>query len=128
MKSRAASDVLVQWSGKATKSDAVAAQMLGLRQAAADEDGYPLARASVMNLIAFASEPAHQDLARRSVDELAIRHPSRAIVVALEPGKTFSLDAEVFLYRHPLADHGLVYERALLRDHGADPEGLDTLV
>lgn len=81
-----------------------------------------------MNLIAFAPQPAHEDLARRSVDELAIRHPSRAIVVSLEAGKRFSLDAEVFLYRHPLADHGLVYERAFLRAHGADPDGLDTLV
>ena len=123
-----ASEVLVHWSGKATRSDAVAAQMLGLRHSAADDDGYPLARASVMNLIAYAAEAQHQELARSSVDLLAIRHPSRAIVVALEPGKSFSLDAEVFLYRHPLASHGLVYERALLRAHGADPDSLDTLV
>lgn len=123
-----AADILVQWSGKATKSDAVAAQMLGLRKAAADDEGYPMARASVMNLIAFAPHADHEALARRSVDELAFRHPSRAIVVSVEPANSFSLDAEVFLYRHPLADHGLVYERALLRAHGADPRGLDTLV
>ena len=121
-------DILVKWTGKATRSDAVAAQMLGLRKSASDDDGYPLARASVMNLIAFAAERTHEELARQSVDELAIRHPSRAIVVTTEPGKHFSLDAEVFLYRHPLAAHGLVYERALLRAHGADPGGLDTLV
>jgi glucose-6-phosphate dehydrogenase assembly protein OpcA len=102
--------------------------MLGLRHSAADDEGYPLARASVMNLIAYAAQGGHQEHARRSVDELAIRHPSRAIVVALEPGKSFSLDAEVFLYRHPLASHGLVYERALLHARGADPESLDTLV
>ena len=102
--------------------------MLGLRKAAADDEGYPMARASVMNLIAFAPQAAHEELARTSVDQLAFRHPSRAIVVSLEPAASFSLDAEVFLYRHPLADHGLVYERALLRAHGADPQGLDTLV
>jgi glucose-6-phosphate dehydrogenase assembly protein OpcA len=114
--------------GKNVKADAVAARMLDLRHGAADDEGYPLARASVMNLIVFAAETARVDFAVKTVDELAVRHPSRAIVVTLLPGKTFSLDAELALHRHPVAAHGLVYERAVLRAHGADPEGLDTLV
>ncbi|MEA2682969.1 MAG: hypothetical protein QOK05_1297 [Chloroflexota bacterium] len=122
------SDVLVRWEGRGVRTDAVAARMLDLRHGAADDEGYPLARASVMNLIVFVSDLDRVDYAVATVDELAIRHPSRAIVVALPPGKAFSLDAELALHRHPLAAHGLVYERAVLRAHGADPDDLDTLV
>ncbi|MFN2465908.1 MAG: glucose-6-phosphate dehydrogenase assembly protein OpcA [Candidatus Dormibacteria bacterium] len=110
------------------KADAVAAKMLELRHAASDDDGYPLTRASVMNLIVFAAEAGRVDLAVDTVEQLATRHPSRAIVVSLLPAKAFALDAEVTLHRHPLAAHGLVYERVAMRAHGADPEGLDTLV
>jgi hypothetical protein len=84
--------------GKNVKADAVAARMLDLRHGAADDEGYPLARASVMNLIVFAAETARVDFAVKTVDELAVRHPSRAIVVTLLPGKTFSLDAELALH------------------------------
>ena len=122
------SDVLASWSASGTKADAVAAQMLELRHRAPDDEGYPLARASVMNLIVYAAGGDEVDTALSHVDELAIRHPSRGIVVATTPGREFSLDAEVTLHRHPLADHGLVYERVVLRAHGADPAGLDTLV
>ena len=122
------SDVLANWSAKGTKADEVAAQMLELRHRAPDDEGYPLARASVMNLIVYAAEGAEVATALSRVDELAVRHPSRGIVVSTGPGRQFSLDAEVTLHRHPLADHGLVYERVVLQAHGADPQGLDTLV
>ena len=124
----AADGEVVRWSGKDVTAVSVALRLLDLRQAASDDDGYPLARASVMNLLVYASEPSQIDVAIATVDELALRHPSRAIVVASRPGKTFALDAEVAIHRHPLATHGLVYERAILRPTGADPEGLDTLV
>jgi glucose-6-phosphate dehydrogenase assembly protein OpcA len=122
------SEALVSWEGRGVRADAVAARMLDLRHGASDDDGYPLARASVMNLIVYVSDLDKVDFAVATVDELAIRHPSRAIVVAVVPGRSFSLDADLALHRHPLAAHGLVYERAVLRAHGADPEGLDTLV
>lgn len=122
------SEALVHWEGRGVGADAVAARMLDLRHGAYDDDGYPLARASVLNLIVYVADIDKVDLAVATVDQLAIRHPSRAIVVAVPPGKTFSLDADLALHRHPLAAHGLVYERAVLRAHGADPNGLDTLV
>ena len=122
------SDVIAHWSAQGTKADAVAGQMRELRHAARDDEGYPLARASVMNLICHAADQAAVELAKQRVDELAINHPSRGIVVATPTGDTFSLDADVTLHKHPLADHGLVYERVVLQAHGADPEGLDTLV
>ena len=124
----AADHGVIRWTGKDVTAVSVALRLLDLRQAASDEEGYPLARASVMNLLVYASEPSQIDVAIATVDELALRHPSRAIVVASRPGKTFTLDAEVAIHRHPLATHGLVYERAILRPAGADPEGLDTLV
>jgi glucose-6-phosphate dehydrogenase assembly protein OpcA len=120
--------VVATWSATGTKADEVASQMLELRHRAPDDEGYPLARASVMNLIVFAAEGQGVEAALSRVDELAIRHPSRGIVVVTGPGREFSLKAEVTLHRHPLADHGLVYERVVLRAQGANPEGLDTLV
>ena len=119
---------VIRWSGKGIKVDEVAARLLDLRQSASDEDGYPLTRASVMNLIVFAADPRQIEVAVATVDELALRHPSRAIVVAARPGKVFTLNAEVAIHSHPLASHGLVYERAVLHPTGADPKGLDTLV
>jgi glucose-6-phosphate dehydrogenase assembly protein OpcA len=119
---------VIRWTGKGIKVDEVAARLLDLRQSASDEEGYPLTRASVMNLIVFATDPRQIEVAVATVDELALRHPSRAIVVAARPGREFTLSAEVAIHSHPLASHGLVYERAILRSTGADPEGLDTLV
>jgi glucose-6-phosphate dehydrogenase assembly protein OpcA len=122
------SEVIAHWWAKGTKADTVAGQMRELRHSARDDEGYPLARASVMNLICHAADASAVELAMRRVDDLAINHPSRGIVVATPAGETFSLDADVTLHKHPLADHGLVYERVVLRAHGADPGGLDTLV
>ena len=119
---------VIRWSGKGIKVDEVAARLLDLRQSASDEEGYPLTRASVMNLIVFATDPRQIELAIATVDELALRHPSRAIVVAARPGRDFTLSAEVAIHSHPLASHGLVYERVVLHPMGADPDGLDTLV
>jgi glucose-6-phosphate dehydrogenase assembly protein OpcA len=119
--------VLLTWSGQSVTAETVAAQMLEMRQAASEE-GLPLARASVMNLIVYTAAPSQVDFAIHTVDELAMLHPSRALVILLQPARAFSLDAEVTLRQHPLADHGLVYERTVLHAHGADPEGLDTMV
>ena len=128
MASSQSSPDTIHWEGRGVRADHVAAQLLRLRTAAADEDGFPLARASVMNLITYAASPTLAAQAVSMVDELAMRHPSRAIIIAPATGRNFSLDAEVVLHRHPLALHGLVYERVLLRPQGGSPEGLDTLV
>ncbi len=118
----------IRWEGKEIKADVVAAQLLSLRAAASDEEGYPLTRASVMNLIVYATDRGQIETAVTTVDQLALRHPSRAIVIAARPGKQFSLNAEVTIHSHPLASHGLVYERVILRPTGADATGLHTLV
>jgi glucose-6-phosphate dehydrogenase assembly protein OpcA len=119
---------VIRWHGHDIDATEVAEQLLELRQHAADDEGFPLARASVMNLLVYAADKRQVDLAINTVEALALRHPNRAIVVATRPGKSFSLDADVAIHRHPLALHGLIYERAILRAVGADPESLDTLV
>jgi glucose-6-phosphate dehydrogenase assembly protein OpcA len=119
---------VIRWRGKDVDAVAVAGQLIELRQHAADDEGFPLARASVMNLLVYASDRRQVEMAIKTVEALALRHPSRAIVVATRPGKSFTLDAEVEIHRHPLASHGLIYERAILRAVGADPDDLDTLV
>ncbi|HEV3232743.1 MAG TPA: hypothetical protein VG245_10885, partial [Candidatus Dormibacteraeota bacterium] len=111
-----------RWEGRGVRAEAVARQMATLRQGVGDEEGYALTRASVMNLIAYVSVTADAQRVIAAVDELAVRHPSRAIVLAPEPGGGFALDAEVVLHRHPMAAHGLIFERALLRPRGANPE------
>jgi glucose-6-phosphate dehydrogenase assembly protein OpcA len=118
----------VRWEGRGVKATAVAARLLDLRSSASDDEGFPLARASVMNLLVFASDDSQAKRAIETVDDLALRHPSRAIVIAGSPGKRFSLDAEVAIHQHPLGTHGLIYERVFLRPHGANLEGMDTLV
>ncbi|HEV3235258.1 MAG TPA: glucose-6-phosphate dehydrogenase assembly protein OpcA [Candidatus Dormibacteraeota bacterium] len=118
----------VRWEGKGVKATQVGARLLGLRQEASDVEGFPLARASVMNLLVFVADASREPLATHALDELALRHPARGIIIEPIPGQRFGLDAEVAVHRHPLASHGLVYERAVLRVHGADPEGMDTLV
>src|SRR2546423_4332384 len=47
----------------------------------AREQGVPVARASVLNLVVFATREVHARRAAATIDDLAMRHPSRAIVV-----------------------------------------------
>lgn len=119
---------MMRWEAKSVRADMVAQQLLDLRQAATDEEGAPVTRASVMNLIVYAPVADVARQAIESVDQLAMRHPSRVIVVAPTRGRDFKLDAEVILNRYPLSGHHLVFERAVLRPHGGAPEGTDTLV
>ncbi|GAC1492731.1 MAG: glucose-6-phosphate dehydrogenase assembly protein OpcA [Candidatus Limnocylindrales bacterium] len=51
------------------------------RSAHSRELGVPVARASVLNLVVFATREAHARRAARTIADLAIRHPSRAVVI-----------------------------------------------
>src|SRR5438876_11927093 len=50
----------------------------------AKEQGVPVARASVLNLVVFATREVHARRAAATIDELATRHPSRAIVIVAD--------------------------------------------
>jgi len=62
------------------------ARLRRVQSAHARELVRPIARASVLNLIVFANREEHARRAARSVSDLALRHPSRAIVVLADRG------------------------------------------
>jgi glucose-6-phosphate dehydrogenase assembly protein OpcA len=78
------------WGARAEGVAALERELARLRRvqsAHARELVRPIARASVLNLIVFANREEHARRAARSVSDLALRHPSRAIVVLADRGK-----------------------------------------
>src|SRR5512132_4646898 len=72
------------WGGRAEGVAALERELARLRRvqtAHARELVRPIARASVLNLIVYADREVHARRAARSISDLALRHPSRAIVV-----------------------------------------------
>jgi glucose-6-phosphate dehydrogenase assembly protein OpcA len=120
--------IIASWSGGKTNLAQLGRQIRKLRHLAVDEEGYPLARASVMNLIIYAEGEKQIETANMAIEEMALTHPSRTILITPEKGEEFALDAAVELHRHPLASHGLVFERIRLKPKGVNSGELDTLV
>jgi hypothetical protein len=72
------------WGASAPTVGALERELIRLRRAAvahARERGLAFARASVLNLVVYAEREVHARRAASTVAELALRHPSRAIVV-----------------------------------------------
>jgi len=72
------------WGARAEGVAALERELARLRRvqsAHARESVRPIARASVLNLIVYAEREEHARRAARSISDLALRHPSRAIVV-----------------------------------------------
>ena len=91
------------------------------QSAHARELGRPIARASVLNLIVYADREEHARRAARSIADLALRHPSRAIVVLVDRGAREGLDERIEMHcRLPIADGArlVCYEQILVRAHG----------
>jgi glucose-6-phosphate dehydrogenase assembly protein OpcA len=63
------------------------ARLRRVQSAHARESVRPIARASVLNLIVYADREVHARRAARSISDLALRHPSRAIVVLADRGQ-----------------------------------------
>src|SRR3989475_11362646 len=77
------------WGARAEGVAALERELARLRRvqsAHARELVRPIARASVLNLIVYADREEHARRAARSVSDLALRHPSRAIVVLADRG------------------------------------------
>lgn len=109
-----------------TRADGVAAlerELARLRRsmgAHAKEQGVPVARASVLNLVVFATREAHARRAARTIDELATRHPSRAIVVVGDR-KREGVPPDLEMHCHlakPGDLHQVSYEQILIRARG----------
>lgn len=96
----------------------------------AKEQGVPVARASVLNLVVFATRDAHARRAAATVDELATRHPSRAIVVLADRrrlGTAASLEMHCHL-SHPSGLQQVSYEQILIRARGDADQRLASAV
>jgi len=121
------------WGGQATSIDALERELARLRRAAvahAKERGRTLARASVLNLVVYAEREAHARRAAQTVADLAIRHPSRAIVLLGDRDREGVL-ASVQLRCHvPQADGGqpVLYEQILARVRGDFDERVASVV
>jgi len=113
------------WGARAEGVAALERELARLRRvqsAHARELVRPIARASVLNLIVFADREEHARRAARSISDLALRHPSRAIVVLADRGKERER-AERRIEMHcqlPIPDGArqVCYEQILVRATG----------
>jgi glucose-6-phosphate dehydrogenase assembly protein OpcA len=112
------------WGTSAAGVTAIERELARLRRAHsahAREQGHSVARASVLNLVVYAEREVHARRAARSISDLALRHPSRAIVVLADRVPENGVDARIQMYcQLPTVDaHTQVcYEQILLRAHG----------
>src|SRR5687768_15692767 len=90
------------WGARATSIDELERELARLRRAAlahAKERGRTLARASVLNLVVYSDRETHARRAARTVADLALRHPSRALVLLADRDREGVL-ASVQLHCH----------------------------
>jgi len=123
----------VFWGAQATSIDALERELARLRRAAvahARERGQTLARASVLNLVVYAEREVHARRAARTVADLALRHPSRAIVLLGDRDRD-GVVASVQLHCHvPQSDGAqpVLYEQILARVRGDFDERVASVV
>ena len=95
------------------------------------EKGLPHARASVLNLIVTVVDDAAADRIVRTLLDLGIRHPSRAIVLVPQPGPgERPLDARISTHCHQMAGDGdrVCYEEVVLTVRGEAAQHLSGVV
>jgi glucose-6-phosphate dehydrogenase assembly protein OpcA len=123
----------VFWGAQATSIDALERELARLRRAAvahARERGQTMARASVLNLVVYSEREVHARRAARTVADLALRHPSRAIVLLGDRDRD-GVVASVQLHCHvPQSDGAqpVLYEQILARVRGDFDERVASVV
>ena len=121
------------WGAQATSIDALERELARLRRAAvahARERGQTLARASVLNLVVYSERENHARRAARTVADLALRHPSRAIVLLGDRDRD-GIVASVQLHCNvPQSDGAqpVLYEQILARVRGDFDERVASVV
>src|SRR5882672_12971189 len=121
------------WGARAASVDELERELARLRRAAvahAKERGQALARASVLNLVVYAEREIHARRAARAVADLALRHPSRAIIV-LGDRRRDGVVASLQLHCHvPQSDGAqpVLYEQILARVRGDFDERVASIV
>lgn len=122
------------WGARAAGVAALERELARLRRsqsAHAREQGHSVARASVLNLVVFATREVHAARAAKTVADLALRHPSRAILVLADRERDDGIAADLVMRcRLPRAD-GLAqvcYEQILVRARGGSDERIASAV
>ena len=94
------------------------------------EKGLPHARASVLNLIVTVNDDAAADRIVRTLLDLGVRHPSRAIVLVPQHGTaTQPLDARISTHCHETDDGDrMCYEEVILTVRGEAADHLSGIV
>lgn len=111
------------WGTRADGVSALERELARLRRAIgahATEQGVAVARASVLNLVVFATREVHARRAAATVDELATRHPSRAIVIVADRDRSAAAPA-LQMHCHlpqPGGADQVRYEQILIRARG----------
>jgi len=121
------------WGAKADGVSALERELARLRRSSgahASEQGVSVARASVLNLVVLATRDAHARRAAATIDDLATRHPSRAIVVLIDrdrAGRVPDLEMRCRL-PHPGGAQQVSYEQILIRARGDADQRLASAV
>jgi len=121
------------WGARADGVAALERELARMRRsmgAHAKEQAVPVARASVLNLVVFATRDAHARRAAATIDQLATRHPSRAIVLLADrqrEGIAPGLELHCHL-SHPGGLQQVSYEQILIRARGDADQRLASAV
>jgi glucose-6-phosphate dehydrogenase assembly protein OpcA len=121
------------WGATATNIDVLERELARLRRSAvahAKERGQTLVRASVLNLVVYSEREVHARRAARTVADLALRHPSRAVIVLGDRARE-GIDASVELHCHvPQGDGAqpVLYEQIFARVRGDFDERVASVV
>ena len=129
------------WEARDTSVRAIAAYLAALwaPQARSDDRGDPLitekglphARASVLNLIVTVKDDGDADRIVRTLLDLGVRHPSRAVVLVPQPGPgSRPLDARISTHCHDTPGEGerMCYEEVILTVRGEAADHLSGIV
>jgi glucose-6-phosphate dehydrogenase assembly protein OpcA len=129
------------WEARDTSVRTIAAYLASLWEPPAHSDergdplvtekGLPHARASVLNLIVTVNDDGAADRIVRTLLDLGVRHPSRAIVLVPQPGAgTRPLDARISTHCHDLPADGerMCYEEVILTVRGEAADHLSCIV
>ena len=97
------------------------ARLRRVQSAHALELGRPIARASVLNIVVYADREEHARRAAKSISDLALQHPSRAIVVLADRGAREGIEQRIQMHcQLPVPDSArqVCYEQILVRARG----------
>jgi glucose-6-phosphate dehydrogenase assembly protein OpcA len=114
------------WSGIDVSIAQIEAELARLRDSPGRGERAPHQRTSVMTHVAWVP-PAWLDVAERTLEGMAARHPSRTVLLVPEPGSEGGIDAELSVRCFPAGDRdvcGEVIELHLRGDRARAPASI----